>query len=126
MPRRAEVVLQVGGVVRQRRRVLDLEVRAQLGGPGDHAVALADRRDVRVDQPVRGDGGALEPLRRRALQVARERAVLEHERQHDREARGGGQDGDQARAERHARLGAGAGRDQQIRRDRAARDFDEL
>ena len=64
--RGAEVLLEVGRVVREGRRILDLEVRAQLRRARDRAVALRDHGQVRVDQPVRGRRRARQPLGSRA------------------------------------------------------------
>ena len=82
---RALAPLQVARVVGERGRVLDLEVGAQLRRAGDGAVALRERGLVRRDELARGARGAVEPRRGGALEVARERAVLERERDRARE-----------------------------------------
>ena len=77
--------LEVARVVGERGRVLDLEIGAQLRCAGDGAVALRERGLVGRDELARGARGAVEPRRGRAREVARERAVLERERDRARE-----------------------------------------
>src|SRR5262249_33085954 len=77
---------------------------AQLRRPGDRAVALAERREVALDQSLGRARGAVEALARGALEVARQRALLDDERKGGRA--GGDTCEDQEQAGRDGEAGA--------------------
>ena len=88
------------GVVRERRRVVHLEVRAELRRSRDGPVALREPVEVVGCEPVRRRHGGLEPLLRRALEIGGERAVLQRQREPGRRRRHAAQDAQQADEER--------------------------
>ena len=96
----ALLLAQRPGVVRQGRRVVHLEIRPELGRARDRAVALGERVEVIRCEAIRRRHGGLESLLRRALEIGRERTVLERQREPGRRRRHAAQDAEQANEER--------------------------
>ncbi len=80
-------LLEGACVVIERRSVAHLQGRPELRCAGDRAVALRDRFEMVLDQPLGGRRGALEAALRGSLEVSRQRALLERQHQ-DRAGRG--------------------------------------